>query len=128
MTPFSIWLRGTGYWGLAGGVLCFTALVLFAIFRPGAKDWVNHGTQVASGLEVTLETRRSGHDAIDVRLTVDSSSPVAGMAGFSTADRKLIVDRQVESHFLPPASSDGARFIFETVTGRFEWLVGRVFP
>ncbi|MEM1187293.1 MAG: hypothetical protein AAGI72_02135 [Pseudomonadota bacterium] len=126
MNPFLIWLRSTGYWGVVSGLLCCNALVLFSVFRPGTTDWVNHGVQAVAGMEITLETRRSGEGALDVRLS--SSSPVSGRAGFAVPREHLVIEREFERRFVPPASAEASQFVFETGSGRFAWSVGRIFP
>ncbi|MEO1080374.1 MAG: hypothetical protein AAFY29_12525 [Pseudomonadota bacterium] len=126
MTPFSIWLKSTGYWGVVSGLLCCAALTLFAVYRPESRDWVNHGSQSVAGIELTLETRLSDDDALDVRLSSASALPISGKAGFSVATDVLVIDRQFVRRFVPPASPEAGQFVFETASGRFAWRLGRV--
>ena len=127
MSPWKIWWRHTRYWSLGGALLGLTALVLFTVYEPGTRDWVEHGDRAVAGIRVSLQTRRSASaGALDVRLM--SSAPVSGQAGFARPLRPLLVDDVVEEMFVPPGSAAAGEFVLDTASGRFTWPVGRVLP
>lgn len=126
MSAARAWWHGCGWWGYAGAILAALAVVLFFLYDPATRDWVEHGTRELDGTAVTLSTRiAEGKAGLDVRLM--ASQPLSGAAGFGSERAPVHIGSTLQAQFTTTAWHT-AEFGLETASARAVWTVGRRFP